>query len=295
MKLILSISIKDIFPLSIISINRGKGSEGLNEFAKQNCLNEFNYLYEIIDNDEMHYKRLDYKNNFCRYQDIRPYKDNRVKISSPNGYINASWVDMPYTSYFIATQGPLKSTSEDFWEMCFNYDVKIIIMLCKLQENNMEKCYNYWNTYLKKYQIIKTSNEIKNEEGLIIRNFQIINKNDYVSKDIVQIHLMSWDDHTAPVSNYEKIIKIINFILENKKNSPVVVHCSAGVGRTGTFISLFNLYNEITQQLNKKEIHFSIMNLVRKLKEMRMHLVENEDQYIFLYEFCNILLNQVNK
>ena len=132
----------------------------------------------------------------------------------------------------------------------------------------MEKCYNYWDAYLKRYQIIKTSNEIKNEEGLIIRNFQIINKSDYVSKDIVQIHLMSWDDHTAPISNYEKIIKIINFILENKKNSPVVVHCSAGVGRTGTFISLFNLYNEITQQLNKKEIHFSIMNLVRKLKEM---------------------------
>ena len=245
----------------------------------------------------MHYKRLDNKNNLCRYQDIRTYKDNRVKISSPNGYINASWVHMPYTNYFIATQGPLKHTSEDFWEMCFTYDVNIIIMLCKLKENNMEKCYNYWDANLLRYQLIKTSNEIEIEEGLIIRRFQIVNKANYKSKNIVQIHLQSWNDHTAPISNYKKIIKIIEFIIQNKKNSPIVVHCSAGVGRTGTFISLFNLYYEIMQQINNKnikEIQFSIMNLVRKLKEMRMHLVENEDQYIFLYHFCILLLNQIN-
>jgi len=245
----------------------------------------------------MHYKRLDNKNNFCRYEDIRTYKDNRVKINSLNGYINASWVHMPYTYYFIATQGPLKHTSEDFWEICFNYDVNIIIMLCNLKENNMEKCYNYWDTYLQKYQLIKTSNEIKIEEGLIIRKFQLINKTNQKPKNIVQIHLQSWDDHTAPISNYEKIIKIINFIIENKKNSPIIVHCSAGVGRTGTFISLFNLYCEIEKQINKinlKGIQFSVMNLVRKLKEMRMHLVENEDQYIFLYQFCISLLDQIN-
>ena len=245
----------------------------------------------------MHYGRLDDKNNFCRYQDIRTYKDNRVKINSPNRYINASWVHMPYTNYFIATQGPLKHTSEDFWEMCFTYDVNIIIMLCNLKENNMEKCYNYWDANLLRYQLIKTSNEIKNEEGLLLRRFQLINKTNYKSKNIVQIHLQSWGDHTAPISNYEKIIKIIEFIIENKTNSPIVVHCSAGVGRTGTFISLFNLYYEIMQQINNKnikEIKFSVMNLVRKLKEMRMHLVENEDQYLFLYQFCILLLNQIN-
>ena len=132
---------------------------------------------------------------------------------------------------------------------------------------------------------------------LLIRKFQLIDKTSYKSKNIIQIHLQSWDDHTAPIYNYEKIIKIINFIIENKKNSPVVVHCSAGVGRTGTFISVFNLYYEIVQQIDKKNmpiIQFSVMNLVRKLKEMRMHLVENEDQYIFLYQFCILLLDHIN-
>ena len=204
---------------------------------------------------------------------------------------------MPATRYFIATQGPLKSTIEDFWEMCFFYDVNLIIMLCKLKENNLEKCVNYWENNTNKYQIIKTNNDIMIDNGLIIREFQIVNKVNSTSKNIVQVHLTSWDDHTAPISNYVKIIKIINLVDKLRKNSPVVVHCSAGVGRTGTFISLYNLYNEIIRQINNKyvrEIKFSILNLVRKLKEMRLYLVENENQYYFLYQFVNQILTERN-
>ena len=95
---------------------------------------------------------------------------------------------------------------------------------------------------------------------------------------------------------YSKKIKIIKFIKENNQNSPVVVHCSAGVGRTGTFISAFNLYYEIIEQIKNKnaKIIFSIFNMVRKLKEMRLYSVQNEIQYIFLYKFSKKLLNEYN-
>ena len=247
--------------------------------------------------DKYHKKRLDFQNKLCRYSDIITYRDNRVKLFTQDGFINASWIHMPSINSFIATQGPLKYTVEDFWEMIFNNDVKIIVMLCNLVENNSEKCANYWEENISKYEIIKTSNDTPIDQGLIVRRFQLYNKKNYESKNIIQIHLTTWNDHTAPSSNYYKIIKIINLVDKCKQNSPVVVHCSAGVGRTGTFLSIYNLYHEILGQINNKytrEIKFSIMNLVRKLKEMRMFLVENEEQYIFLYEFAILFLNENN-
>ena len=247
--------------------------------------------------DEIHHNNLDNKNIFCRYSDIITYKYNRVQINSNNGFINASWIHMPSMRHFIATQGPLQSTIDDFWEMCFLYDVKIIVILCNLIENNREKCANYWDNYIKNYKLIKLNNDMEIDNGLMIKEFQIVNKVNSISKKIIQVHLKCWNDHAAPISNYYKIIKIINLIDKYKQNSPVVVHCSAGVGRTGTFIGLYNLYNEIIGQINNillREIKFSIFNLVRKLKEMRLYLVENEDQYILLYQFASILLNEKN-
>ena len=268
---------------------------------------------------------MDKENKFCRYSEVRTYKDNKVEINSKNGYINASWIHIPYHKSFIATQGPLESTIGDFWEMCYSYNVKVIVMLCKLDENYKEKCANYWDTNLKNYIIQKTSETIQLNDGLRMRKFRIIRKdnnkdnnkenkeinNNYIinnnniynnnnkdiGKDIIQIHFTCWPDHSIPESAYYKIIDIIHMVDKYKGGNPVVVHCSAGIGRTGTFISLYNLYHEITDQINNlkiKEIRFSIMNLVRKLKEMRLYLVESENQYTFLYQFVNLFLKQNN-
>ena len=135
------------------------------------------------------------------------------------------------------------------------------------------------------------------ELNLEFLNFLInINNN---SKKIHQTQLYGWVDHSdLNIDNFDKIIKLINFINEKKTNKPVVVHCSAGVGRTGTFISLYNLFLEIMDQIRdnkKKTIEFSIFNLVRKIKELRMFMVENENQYILLYSFVNYILYNYNK
>ena len=265
----------------------------------KNCSNEFGYLSHCIDNDKEHKARLDLSNGNCRYKDIITYRDNRVILKSTQRYINASWIHIPNPFYFIATQGPLLHTTEDFWTMCYDYKVTMIIMLCQFKEKNVEKCVDYWNANnLNIFEIKKLGK--KEENGLCTRNFQIINKfkNSYIN--IIHCQLLCWEDHTALSKGYfNKIIRLIQEIDKNKKGKPVVIHCSAGVGRTGTFICMYNLYHEIMKQIyyekNSDEIVFSLFNLVRKMKEMRIYSVENGNQFALLYDFANYLLLNFNK
>ena len=183
--------------------------------------------------------------------------------------------------------------------MIEQYNVQIIVMLCNLKEGISEKCANYWGKEMKKYKV-ETLEENKFNEYLVIRKFKLINtKNENNFKEITQLHFIGWPDLGVPNSKdtYQTFIEMFNMIKKIKKDLPMVVHCSAGVGRTGTFIAMYSLYNEIMQQINDssiKEIEFSIFNLVRKMKEMRMYLVQNENQYFFIYKFIKNLLISVN-
>ena len=228
-----------------------------------------------------------------RYKDIRTYSYNNVQIEQGHEYINASWIHLPFYRKFIATQGPIPKTIEDFWIMCNKYNVNTIVMLCNFKEKNVEKCANYFTS--KKIFRVTNMKPHKIDNGIILREFQLLNiyENTKIN-NMTQIHLTCWEDHSALNSNYfGKIIKIIKFIDQISNDKTVVVHCSAGVGRTGTFISLYNLYHEIMKQINDKDkeiIKFSVFNLVRKIKELRMYMVENQNQYILLYKFVNFLL-----
>jgi protein tyrosine phosphatase len=231
-----------------------------------------------------------------RYKDIRTYSYNSVQIEEQgHEYINASWIHLPFYRKFIATQGPIPKTIEDFWIMCNKYNVDTIVMLCNFKEKNVEKCANYIASRKMKFFQVKNMKSQNIDNGITIRRFQLFNFYEITKiNNMTQIHLTCWEDHSALNSNYfDKIIKIIKIIDQISNDKTVVVHCSAGVGRTGTFISLYNLYHEIMKQINDKDkeiIKFSVFNLVRKIKELRMYMVENQNQYILLYKFVNYLL-----
>ena len=208
---------------------------------------------------------------------------------------------MPHPFYFIATQGPLEKTIEDFLLMCVEYDVQFIVMLCNVEEEGREKCVKYWDRKFTNYEVLKRIESTILKEGIIIRRLKIKKEMDNLEKNIDQIQFTCWNDHEGLNYEYfENIREIINEVDRYKKhqpNSPIVVHCSAGVGRTGTFICLYMIYKEVLEQIldkNKTEIKFSIMNLVRKIKEMRLYSVENEYQYTMLYMFANYLLLKYN-
>lgn len=284
-----------------IIVKKHSKNEDLQKYFKEKYKKEFDYLKYSIDKDRYHRVGLVPKNEFCRYSDIRPYDYNCVEIKSESKFINASWIDMPYPSFFIATQGPLEKTVEDFLSMCIEYDVQFIVMLCNVEEEGKKKCAKYWDRKFTNYEVLKRIETTILKEGILLRRLKIKKEKENIEKIIDQIQFTCWDDHEGLDYEYfEKIILIIDEIEKYKNdnlNSPIIVHCSAGVGRTGTFICLFMIYKELKEQLknNKNtEIKFSIMNLVRKIKEMRIYSVENEDQYAMLYMFANYLLVKYN-
>lgn len=315
-KLFIIYSSKENIPLISQSIERNKKDKGF-DIDDENLKREYEFLEKYIDNDKEH------KNNLCeenkkknRYKDIRPYKNNRIELKDPNdNYINASPIHIIEHNFFITTQGPKKETINDFWTMIIEQKCNVILMLCREYEEKKVKCADYWN--IKEIRIYENGQEkvkkveIINEnkqaiKDCIIREIKITNmETKEEENNILQINYEGWPDKGVPsiengevFNTFEKIIEEINN--QKKKNKkgdkPIVVHCSAGVGRTGTFISMYYLEKEIIDQinLNKDKIEFNIFNLVRKLKEMRMHLVQVYEQYKFIYEFVKYLLNKYN-
>lgn len=288
-------------------MKKGNKNKGIEKHEKDK---EFEYLKDLIDYNQKYLTRLLPDNDFCRYNNIRCYKDNYVEVSTPHKAINASWIHIPLERSFICSQAPLRNTIDDFWAMCFDYDVKIIIMLCKLVENGKEKCVEYWEPEKKELYASATDQEIFNfsvtytseeiNEDIIIRTCHVLNKATNVKKEIKQIHYGGWPDHEIPENLqivYGNMLFIFNILDNEIGQSPVCVHCSAGIGRTGTFIALYNIYKQILFQINNKNfksISFSLMNIVRKLKEMRLYLVENDKQYKMIYQFISKLLKDRN-
>ena len=262
--------------------------------------NEYNVFYNIeeykcsLDIFEQGYMELD------RYSDIKPYKYNTVKISTKKKYINASPINIrDKKNLFISTQGPTENTVEDFWTMIEDYDCNVIVMLCKLFEGGRKKCENYWEAKVNKYEIklIKETNLNMH----VIRQFNLKNKSTKKEKIVYQIHFTGWPDHGIPDTSDGTVFEVFNNINKkvdelNKDGKPIVVHCSAGVGRTGTFVSMYLLEKEIMQQINdkKSEIRINVFNLVRKIKEMRMYMVQTPIQYKFVYLYVRYLLEKNN-
>jgi len=285
---------------TIVIIPKKGNNNQYNSYFKNDIKEEYSNLVNCTDNDSEHEKYL-YKGNskLDRYSDIKPYNHNRIEINSKNKYINASPINIINQKYFILTQGPKKETIEDFWTMVDENECKVIVMLCNKKEDGRKKCEKYWAKKIEmKNYIISVSRKNKNDD-FKIREIKLINLSSKIEKTIIQIHFIDWPDHGVPDNQYGKIfetfIKMIELVDKYKGNHPAVIHCSAGVGRSGTFTSMYYLKKEIEDQIKDskaKEVKFSIFNLVRKIKEMRLYSVQSYFQYQFIYEFANYLLNK---
>ncbi|CAI5664714.1 unnamed protein product [Oreochromis niloticus] len=222
-----------------------------------------------------------------RYNNVLPYDSSRVKLSILHGspsddYINANY--MPgYNSRkeFIAAQGPLPTTVNDFWRMIWEKNVQTLVMLTRCNEQGRVKCEQYWSSgTMRCDNIIVTSTSEIPLEDWTIRDFDIKNVKTAETRAVRHFHFTAWPDHGVPETT-ELLISFRHLVREHmnqySRHSPTVVHCSAGVGRTGTFIAIDRLIFQI-----ERENTVDVFGIVHDLRMHRPLMVQTEDQYVFL-------------
>ncbi|XP_073474238.1 receptor-type tyrosine-protein phosphatase kappa-like isoform X3 [Aquarana catesbeiana] len=223
-----------------------------------------------------------------RYKKVLPYDDSRVVLRSSHSrsdYINASYIDgYKAPKFYIATQGPIPETVSDFWSMVWQENSSVIVMLTGLEEQNKVKCEQYWPEQSQTYgDIIVTVQKIVQTGAFTIRSFSLRKVQSIAHVMVDQIHYLRWPDHGVP-KNTSDMVQLVE--LMNKCNppgsGPVIVHCSAGIGRTGTFLALDILLKR-AREMKKVNVY----NCVLELRKRRVKMVQEKEQYIFLY---NVLL-----
>ncbi|XP_016531569.1 receptor-type tyrosine-protein phosphatase eta-like [Poecilia formosa] len=182
---------------------------------------------------------------------------------------------------FIAAQGPLPATVNEFWRMVWEKNVQTLVMLTRCNEQGRVKCEQYWGPGTKYYEdiIVTTTSEIQLEDWTI-RDFDIKNVKTTEVRSVRHFHFTAWPDHGVPETT-ELLISFRHLVREHmnqySRNSPTVVHCSAGVGRTGTFIAIDRLIFQI-----ERENIVDVYGIVHDLRMHRPLMVQTEDQYVFL-------------
>ncbi|XP_063678356.1 tyrosine-protein phosphatase non-receptor type 2-like [Bolinopsis microptera] len=259
--------------------------------------NDFGMLhfesYEIASRLHTSSAKSEQNRSKNRYVDVLPYDETRVRLKSANDYINASHVEPPFVDlHYICCQGPMMSTSMDFWQMIWDENTSVIIMLNRIIENNRLKCHPYWPTgeededgdvdnifTTPQYSVTLISKEDYNFYA--ISELSIVKLATNEERKIFHLHYYDWPDFGVPESptKFLEFLKLVRSYYKDCKGAPVV-HCSAGIGRTGTLV-LVDTILTITEE--KRTQNIDIYSILISIRQHRLGLVQTPDQLRFCF------------
>ncbi|CAL4201659.1 unnamed protein product [Meganyctiphanes norvegica] len=224
-----------------------------------------------------------------RYPDCVPYDHNRVVLTAHanvNGsdFMNASSITDhdPRNPAYIATQGPLDSTAADFWQMVWEQGSVVIVMLTRLTENGHAFCYRYWpeegSELYHIYEVHLVSEHIWCDDYLV-RSFYLKNVRTGETRTVTQFHFLSWPDSGIPAST-KALLEFRRKVNKSYRgrSCPIIVHCSDGIGRTGTYCLIDMVLNRMAK--GAKEI--DIAATCEHIRDQRPNMVKSKVQFEFV-------------
>ncbi|OAD61168.1 Tyrosine-protein phosphatase 99A, partial [Eufriesea mexicana] len=262
----------------------------------------FSKEYEFIqsESDKFTAENSQYVENKAknRYLNILAYDHTRVQLLSCGGgppkkghdYVNANYIDgWQRSRAYIGTQGPLPPTFDGFWRMVWEQRVSIVVMITNLVERGRKKCDMYWPKkgsetygYIQVTLLREDVMATYTIRTLQIRHIKVKKRKNGVNmgeRIIWQYHYTGWPDHGVP----EHPLPVLSFIRKSSNanppdGGPIVVHCSAGVGRTGTYIVIDAM---LKQAKCKNEVN--VFGFLKHIRTQRNFLVQTEEQYVFIH------------
>ncbi|XP_035523727.1 tyrosine-protein phosphatase non-receptor type 13 isoform X4 [Morone saxatilis] len=221
-----------------------------------------------------------------RYKNIVPFDTTRVVLGKDGGYINANFIKMSVKDenyMYIACQGPLPTTLGDFWQMVWEQKSNVIAMMTQEVEGGKVKCQRYWPDTPRTAEMVDDRLQITLIKDQYLDNFviRLIEIKDVQTNEIQRVtHLnyTGWPDHGTP-SQPEQLLTFISYMRHIHQSGPIITHCSAGIGRSGTLICI-----DVVLGLISKDADFDISDVVRNMRLQRQGMVQTEDQYIFCYQ-----------
>ncbi|KAJ8902597.1 hypothetical protein NDN08_006998 [Rhodosorus marinus] len=229
-----------------------------------------------------------------RYTNVLANEKTRVKLQGfqkptlSRNYINANYVSgVSGPRQYIATQAPLQESMEDFWKMIWEHRVPSIIMLTNVVENGIPKADRYWPTTNMEEMTfgnfkVELESEAEKDFG-VVRILRVSYKN--TTKGIEQVHFQKWPDHGVPEpdSSMRHLVEYIDAREAREKDVPTVIHCSAGLGRTGTLIAIHwtNQRLEAGEDLRPQDFRQTVLSL----KQQRFGMIQSGEQLRFFYKY----------
>ncbi len=274
-------------------------------------------IHDYVNTCEEGPFRIGYDNaRYNRYADVLSFDDTLVVLEGrgkKSSYINASWVD---GKRYIVTQGPMQTTIGHFWTMVWQQNCSVIVNLTRRFENGREKCAGYWvpphrlgdkevsgkeecdpEFYIEGTRVVLIDTKTEFEGNLVIRKFVISRGEGELGelgelgekRNLTQIHYREWPDFGLPAST-AAMRRVVDLTDEyNTSGNAPIIHCSAGVGRAGTFVALHSLSRKLDRWGGKREkthdepIEWDISASLLKLRTFRPGLVQTADQFAFLH------------